>query len=164
MNRGLCRTCLFLQGRPIREPQLGVARPNGIVQVDHVLVDHPNCRQAHIAGAAQAKLESAWPVSAGQSNLSHPELVGQQVLFLAQGLVNELAKLVHRVDVVDRGVHRECVVLKATRNRPWSHIIRLVGRPDRYRPICCMGSPIGTVPIRPLRLDGRAEPEQREFL
>ena len=60
--------------------------------------------------------------------------------------------------------HRESVVLRATRNRPWSRVIRVVGRPDRYRPIRCTGWPIGMAPVRPLRLDGRAEPVQREFL
>ena len=89
MNRGLCRASVVPHRQPVREPQLRVARPSGIVEVDHVAVGHPNCSQAHVAGTAQTKLNPAWPASAGQSNLSHRELVGQQVLFLAQRLVNE---------------------------------------------------------------------------
>ena len=65
MNRGLCRTCTFLKGQPVPEPELGIARPASIVQVDHVPVSHPDCRQAHVAWAAQAKLESAWLIAAG---------------------------------------------------------------------------------------------------
>jgi hypothetical protein len=61
----LCRTCLFLQGQPVREPQLGVKPPSSIVQVDHVLVCRPNRRQAHVAWAAQTKLKRAWLIAAG---------------------------------------------------------------------------------------------------
>jgi hypothetical protein len=91
MNRGLCRTRLCLQGQPIREPQPGVARPSSIVQIDHVLVSHPNCRQPHVAGTAQRELKPAGFIAASQSNLSHRELVDKQVFFRAQGFVNEMA-------------------------------------------------------------------------
>jgi len=89
---------VFFQHHQTREPQLGVARPSGIVEVDHVVVSHPNRHQAHVAWAAQAELQPAWPASASQSNVSHRELVGQQVLFRAKGLVNELAQLGQRVE------------------------------------------------------------------
>ena len=52
---------------------------------------------------------------AGQLTLGHRELVSQQVLFLAQGLVNELAQVVQRVDEDDAN-RRQCllVLMEAT--------------------------------------------------
>ena len=117
MNRSLCRTYVFPHRQPVLEPQLGVARSCGVEQVNHVPVCRPDRAQAHVAGTAKRKLKSTGFILAGQSNLSHREVVGHQVLFLAQRLVNELAQVFQRVDVVDRDVHRVVRVEKLVRSQ-----------------------------------------------
>jgi hypothetical protein len=105
------RLSLRRQRNVIHQPQLRIPLTSRVVEIDQVMVCHPDGGQSDAPRTAETKLQPAKTVSADQAEFRRPILVVEQVLFLAKGPMDEAAQIIQRPDFVSGRVHWNCVRL-----------------------------------------------------
>lgn len=76
-----------------------------IVEVQHVVIGHPDGRQTDAARAVQAELQAAGPSAAGELGLTERKLIWENVFSVAQGGVDKSAQVVQASESVEAFDH-----------------------------------------------------------